>query len=324
MNFHINHTPPKALQAISHKQKIMLTGSCFAENIGTYLQAYKFDCIINSSGILFNPISILHSLNTIVDNSELQPELLVQNDESFYSLLHHGDFRSESRDGLLTLIHGITEKSHEFMKQCDWLIITFGSAFVYRHLASGEIAANCHKLPQQFFRKELLKTEDIISAYNKFIKKLQSFRPGINLLFSVSPVKYLRDGLVENNLSKAILIQSVHEIISQNSNCFYFPAYELITDDLRDYRFYKEDLAHPNETAVKYVWEKFSATYFSEETKILNERIKDILQASHHRPINEHSSSHLKFKETYLRKCEALEKEFSFLDLTREKEYFTV
>jgi hypothetical protein len=299
-----------------------LTGSCFAENIGGYLKDYKFNCLINPSGILFNPISVSQSLSSILENSELLPELLIENEGTFYSLLHHGDFRSPSRNDLLEEIHDITLKAHAFLKEAKWLIITFGTAYVYRYLNTGHVAANCHKLPQSHFKKELLKTNDIIDEFERLIGKLKSFNPELNIIFTVSPVKYLRDGVIENNLSKSILIQTVHEIVNSHDHCFYFPSYELVNDDLRDYRFYKEDLAHPNDAAIRYVWDRFETTYFSEETKGVNKRIAEILNAVRHRPMNATSEPHKKFKAAFLEKCLALEREIPFIDLSEEKDFF--
>jgi hypothetical protein len=307
---------------MSHQQKLLLTGSCFAENIGDYLNGHKFNSLINPSGILFNPLSISQSLNSIIENSDLLPELLVQHEDTFFSLLHHGDFRSASRQGLLEQIHSVTRQAHLFLKEADWLVMTFGSAYVYRFLQTGHIAANCHKLPQQHFKKELLKPGEIVSAFNHLIGILKKFNPGLHIIFTVSPVKYLRDGIVENNLSKSIMIHSVHEIVNSHDHCFYFPAYELVTDDLRDYRFFKEDLAHPNEVAINYVWEKFSETYFSDDTRKLNERVSEITKAAQHRPINKNSEAHSKFCSAFLEKCSVMEKEFSFLDFSEEKAAF--
>ncbi len=320
MNFHLNYTPPKSPLEINHHQSILMMGSCFAVSIGEYLKDYKFNCEVNPNGILFNPISIASALQSYRNNSN--ENSFVKNNDLFYSLNHHGDFNFKNENELTSAIKSTLQKTHHFLKKSSWLIITFGSAFVYRHIKTNQIVANCHKLSQSEFKKELLKPEDITETYKALISDLKKFNPDLNILFTVSPVKYLRDGLIENNLSKAILIQSVHEIVKSNNNCFYFPAYELVTDDLRDYRFYKEDLAHPNEQAINYVWEKFSETYFSSSTKKINEKIKDILQATQHRPIKEFSGKHHEFKAIYQNKCSDLEKEFQFLDFEKEKRVF--
>ena len=173
-----------------------------------------------------------------------------------------------------------------------------------------------------------MSVQEIVSQYNLLLKELKTFNPNLNIIFTVSPVKYLRDGLIENNLSKAILLQSVHQLLTPNSklsipNYSYFPAYELVNDDLRDYRFYKEDMAHPTEQAINYVWEKFSDVYFSEETKSLLETIQEINQASLHRPINANTEQHRKFKQIYFQKCSELEKKHPHLNFSTAKQIFS-
>ncbi len=320
MKFHLNYNPPLLAQKTSHEDKILMLGSCFAENIGEYLTDHKFNCEINPNGILFNPISISNALTSYFAGSDQYP--IIKNNDLFFSLDHHGDLCFKSEQELNKAISLKQQKAQQFLKETDWLILTFGSAYVYRHLKSDHIVANCHKLPQDQFKKELLSTEEILKEYTKLIQNLRQFNPHIKILLTVSPVKYLRDGVVENSLSKAVLIQSVHQIMNANSNCFYFPAYELVSDDLRDYRFYKEDMAHPNETAIQYVCDKFSECAFSEDTKKLNLKLKDILQASKHRPIHKDTSDHSEFKKKYLQKTLDLQKELPQLDLEKEKSIF--
>ncbi|MGZ3884630.1 MAG: GSCFA domain-containing protein [Bacteroidia bacterium] len=321
MNFYLNYTPPKLPLPIDHSQKILLMGSCFTEYIGMYFSNFKFDALVNPNGILFNPASIGFALETYIKKNKAGA--VIQNNGLFSDLNYHGDFSSASEQDLNEMIRGSQQIAHDHLKNSQWLIVTFGSAFVYRHLKTDRIVANCHKLPQNEFRKELLMPADIIKQYNKLIPALQRFVPGLNILFTVSPVKYLRDGLIENNRSKSILIHSVHEIIGSNTACFYFPAYELVSDDLRDYRFYKEDLAHPNEQAIAYVWNKFSECAFSGATQKLNNKISEILAAASHRPVHPGSAQHQKFKADYLKKCRDLETEFSFWDFTKEKNIFS-
>ncbi len=322
MQFHLNYTPPPLQQKIGHTDKILMIGSCFAENIGEHLLKYKFNCLINPNGILFNPISIAAVLGSYIRNENTDPKTSIKNNDRFCNLNYHGDFSFATENELTEAMNSSRQSAQNHLKESNWLIITFGTAYVYRHLETNGIVANCHKLPQNNFKKELLQPNEIIEQYNTLIGALKKFNPKLNILLTVSPVKYLRDGLIENNLSKSILIQSVHQIISSNTNCYYFPAYELVNDDLRDYRFYKEDLAHPNAAAIKYVWNKFSESAFSEETKKLNERIKEILLASSHRALDPESESHKQFKKMYLQKCSALEREFSFLKFNNEIKAF--
>lgn len=322
MEFHLNYKPTPSTVKITHTDKILLIGSCFAENIGEKLIQNKFQTLINPNGILFNPISIATTLR-----SYLQPETRNQkpetNNELYFSFEHHGCFSSTTKEELENKINAATKNAHNQLKEAKFLIITFGSAFAYRHITSDKIVANCHKLPQQDFKKELLSVENIVTDYKLLFEELKKINPQLNIILTVSPVKYLRDGLIENNLSKSILIQSVHQLLTATANCHYFPAYELVTDDLRDYRFYKEDMAHPNEQAINYVWEKFSEVYFSDETNSLIKNIKDITQAAEHRPINENTEQHKKFKQTYFQKCNELEKKYPHLNFTHEKQIYS-
>lgn len=320
MELHLNYTPAPSSVKISHADKILLIGSCFAENIGEKLTSFKFNTVVNPNGILFNPISISKAITSYIKNeSNPQPEI---NNNLYFSFEHHGSFSSTTKAELEEKIKNATHSAHKQLKEAKFLIITFGSAFAYRHLKTNSIVANCHKLPQQDFKKELLTVETIVADYQLLFEELKKFNPQLNIILTVSPVKYLRDGLIENNLSKSILIQSVHQLLNHNpqlSTLNYFPAYELVTDDLRDYRFYKEDMAHPNEQAINYVWEKFSDVYFSDETISLIKNIKDITQAAQHRPINENTEQHLKFKQTYFQKCNELEKKYPHLNFSHEK-----
>ncbi len=317
MEFHLNYTPTPSPVKITYADKILLIGSCFAENIGEKLIQSKFQTLINPNGILFNPISIATALRSYLqpETKNLKPET---NNDLHFSFEHHGSFSSTTKEELEYKIISSHKTAHQQLKEAKFLIITFGSAFAYRHIASNKIVANCHKLPQQDFKKELLSVENLVADYKLLFEELKKFNPQLNIILTVSPVKYLRDGIIENNLSKSILIQSVHQL-SKN----YFPSYELVNDDLRDYRFYKEDMAHPNEQAINYVWEKFSEVYFSNETNSLIKNIKDITQAAHHRPINENTEQHLKFKQIYLNKCAELEKKHPHLNFSHEKQIYS-
>jgi hypothetical protein len=297
MQFHLNYTPPKFNFEIDHKQNLFLIGSCFSENIGGLLKQNKFKTYSNPSGILFNPASIHQSLTDILNAKDLSDNFILSRNGLYYSYLHHTSVNADTTEELKETINYQTKKAQDHLKKSDVLIITFGTAFFYHHLTTGQVVANCHKQPQQIFEKNLLAPNEIVSAYSGLIKKLKVFNPNLKIIFTVSPIKYLRDGVVENNLSKSTLILSVHELIKQNANCFYFPAYELVIDDLRDHRFYKEDLAHPNELAINYVWEKFSDACFSEKTIELNKQITKLNLALNHREMSPGSQEQQKLQE---------------------------
>jgi hypothetical protein len=188
------------------------------------------------------------------------------------------------------------QHAFDYLRSADFLFITFGSAFYFHHLGLETGVANCHKQPGSMFNKRMLPVNVIVSEYSALIRAISQFNPKLKIIFTVSPVKYLKDGLVENNISKSTLLLSVNELSARHDNCFYFPAYELVADDLRDYRFYKEDMAHPNDQAIHYVWDKFSDTYFSDKTKELNKLIGKLNTALSHRKLHDHPDEKEKFE----------------------------
>lgn len=323
MQFHLNYNHPKQLETITHGNKVMLIGSCFAENIGDKLISAKFNCHLNPNGILFNPISIANCINSFITNNAIEEDDIVISEGLFKSMNHHGSFACSTRKELTEAINSANKNASAFLKDAKFLIVTFGTSNVFRINASCKIAANCHKLPQNKFTREHLQPEEIIEKYNSLITSLKQFNPTLKIIFTVSPVKYLRDGLIANSLSKSVLIYSVHELVKLHAHCSYFPAYELVSDDLRDYRFFKEDLAHPNEQAINYVWGKFSESYFSGDTQKLIQKINEINNAVLHRPINETNELNAQFKQNYLKKCIELEKEYPFINFTNESNHFS-
>jgi hypothetical protein len=234
--------------------------------------------------------------------------LILKRDDIFYSYLHHSSINSSNENDLKENINSENKKAHQFLNECDQLIITFGTAFLYQHIALNKTVANCHKQAATAFEKKCISVTEIIESYSVLIQKLQKFNPKLKLIFTVSPVKYLKDGIVENNLSKSTLILAIHELLIQNNNCYYFPAFELVNDDLRDNRFYKEDLAHPNELAINYVWEKFSASCFNEKTMAINKQINKLNLAIDHREMNAGTQEKLKLQDFIAKQKEELKK----------------
>jgi len=298
-------------------------GSCFAENIGEIVQQYKFNVSINPHGVLYNPASIALALRRYVNNKPIQENDLFFANECWNSWEHHSRFSNSDKQNCITEINKNVSSAHDFLKQAEWLFITFGSAFVYKLTETNQLVGNCHKIPQKEFTKSLLTVVEIIEDYQTLISGLKKINNKLKIVFTVSPVRYVRDGVVENNLSKARLIEAVHDIEKQNDNVHYFPAYELVIDDLRDYRFYKTDLVHPNNQAIEYVFEKLKDVVFDEETKILFEKIKDIISAKVHRPFNARTESYRKFKTLFLQRCTQLQKQYPFLNLSDEVKFFS-
>ncbi len=275
----------KSTEKISYRDAVFLTGSCFAENIGQKFREAKFNTIVNPYGILFNPHSIAVSIREILAKRNYTNDDLFSDQELWHSIKHHGCFSSANKNKTVEDINSEILNAHTQLKRKGWMIITFGSAFAFKLKRTGEIVANCHKLPSSEFEKVFLKSDSIIDEWKEILQLLGNFNPQLKILFTISPVRYVRDGLIENNKSKAALINAVHELCSDNS-AIYFPAYEYVNDVLRDYRFFKEDMVHPTEQAIDFVWEKFSSAMLDEESIFVLDEIRKFNSFSSHRPIH--------------------------------------
>ncbi len=304
---------PESKISIEHKAPLTLIGSCFAESIGKKLEYHKFNICKNPFGIIYNPISLSKSLRRIIDNKIYSENELIHFNEKWLSLDHHGSFSELDKSKCLNNINNSIKLAHNHLKVTNTLIITFGSAWVYEYDSFG-IVANCHKIPAKEFTKRLLSVKEIIAAYEQIIESLKNFNPNLNLIFTVSPVRHAKDGLYQNNLSKSTLHLAVNYLIEQHQNCFYFPAYEIVIDELRDYRFYKDDLVHPTELAVDYVWEKFNDCFFDNETQQLNIEIAKIQSALSHKPFNTESEEYQKFTEKTQEQVTQIKVNYPFLD----------
>jgi GSCFA family len=321
MDFRLEFTPKPFDTKINHQQNLLLIGSCFTEQIGTKLVNHKFAVLDNPNGILFNPSSIAKSISSYINNKQYTEADLFYQNECWNSWEHHSRFSHPDEKICLNRINESQSKANEFLKNANWLLITLGSAFVYE-LENKEVVANCHKVPTDKFSKRLLSEDEIIADLQKMIEKAVAFNPRLNIIFTISPVRHLRDGFVENNRSKATLIQAVHQLVEKNGICFYFPAYELVIDDLRDYRFFAEDMVHPNYAATNYVWEKFIAACIDETSQQLMKEIAVIVAAKNHKPFNPTSEQHKKFLQTNLEKVKKLQQQFGYINFEKETDYF--
>lgn len=319
IDFDIEPLPSK----INHEDALFFIGSCFAENIAAKLSENKFKIYSNPNGIVFNPISIFNTLGLLCDDKNYDENALLQSDDIWYSFHHHSVIKAQSKEELLSKIHAINKEAKQALMQAKQLVITMGSAWVYEHLSNHEIVANCHKLPQSQFQKRLLSVAEIVEAFNGIYPKIKKLNPSINILLTVSPVKYLRDGIIENNLSKSTLLLAA-DAICKTYSLAYFPAFEIVNDELRDYRFYAEDMAHPNEMAIQNIWESFVSACVSEESKLLMLQLDEIRKAYHHRPFNDESAQHQKFKKLFLQKTQDLQNKHPYLSLEAEISYFSV
>jgi len=321
MEFRLPFTPKPFLRKIEHHHQLFLAGSCFTEQIGAKLSNYKFKTIENPNGILFNPISISENIISYIDEKMYTENDLFLYNEIWGSWNHHTKFSDVSQTQALTKINQSQKAAHDFLKNADWLIITLGSSYVYE-LENSKVVANCHKVPTDKFNKKLLSALEVENSLQIMLEKLKSFNPSLKIIFTISPVRHLRDGFVENNRSKANLIAAVHDLVASNENCFYFPSYELVIDDLRDYRFYAEDMVHPNYQATQYVWEKFTTACIDEQSLLIMKEIGIINSAKNHRPFNPTSNQHLQFLKTNLEKTLQLQQSNPYVDLTAEVDFF--
>ncbi len=308
---------------ISYGQKIFLLGSCFTEEIGNRLKSLKFDVLQNPNGILYDARSIAYALNSYNQNKQYTEDDLFSNDEIWHSWQHHSAFSGVDKELVLQKINQSQCGADVFLKTASWLVITLGTSYSYQLKDNGEYVANCHKVPANLFEKRLMNTSEIFSGISEVIKKLRLQNPGLKIIFTVSPVRHVRDGVSENNRSKARLIEAVHLLAEENDNAFYFPAYELVVDVLRDYRFYKVDMVHPDESATNYVFEKFCDTYLDKSAKKLTVELKALLNAVNHKPFQEQSPAHKKFLKTQLDKAQKIVDDNPGIDLAKELNYLS-
>ena len=314
---------PEGEHNITHRSNILLAGSCFASNIGAKLAERKFNIGINPFGVLYNPLSISAMFERIIDGRLFgtdSPEL-VEHGGKWHSILHHGDFSRNTKEELLHVINNGIEESHNKIKECDTVIITLGTAYAYTRKSDNTIVGNCHKLPADTFTRRLLGIEEIVEATSRIIDKLRAINPDTRLIFTVSPIRHLRDGAHDNQKSKATLLLAIDRIMSlYPGNVLYFPAYEIVLDELRDYRFYADDMVHPSPVAVEYIWECFGKCYFNKETIKLNEEIEAVVRAIAHRPFDAESDGYRNFLRNLLGKMTAIEERYPYLDFENEKE----
>jgi len=283
---------------IDVEDRIFSIGSCFASEMSDLFQAGQIQALNNPFGTIFNPFSIHNSIKRLHDAEPYHEEELIAFNDEFISLDHHTSFNTRYIHQTLDKINVKLDEGSFFLQETNWVIITYGTSFIYQFVPKNKLVANCHKIPQKFFEKRLLTQQELTDSIHQTILSLNDIcKDDVQILFTVSPVRHTKDGMIENQLSKSKLITAIHETIPQFENCHYLPVYEILMDDLRDYRFYKEDMIHPNNQAVNYIFEKFGNAYFSEITKdFIKENFK-INQALAHRTDDEKDPKYIEFKE---------------------------
>ena len=312
---------PKPLFRLSCTEQMLLLGSCFAENVGARLAGNKFKVDINPFGTLYNPASIAAALRMLLHPERFTSEDLLKQDGVFHSFVHHSRFSSTSETECLENINDRLFASARKLHKTASLVVTLGTAYVYQLKSSGKIVANCHKLPEKMFDRSMLTVTEIVSEWNNLLLSLWEQNPELKILFTISPVRHWKDGAHGNQLSKATLLLAVDELqATYPERITYFPAYEIMMDELRDYRFYATDMLHPSELAIDYIWQRFTENYLSDETKGILKEWTEIQKAINHRPFQPESDAYKRFISQTLLKMERINEKFPSFDLTKEME----
>ncbi len=313
---------PGSDSQISHNTSTIFVGSCFADNIGLKLSEYKFPVEHNPFGVLYNPVSIINDLEIIINKKLLAESDLYYYNEQWLSFNHYSAFSNPDKKECLRQINEKIESASSFLHDASYLFITFGTAWVYEFKKSGKIVANCHKIPANEFKRYLLDVNDIVNSYKIFHKKLKKINPEIKVILTVSPIRHWKDGADMNQVSKSTLLLSIYLLRKEFPEIDYFPIYEIFMDELRDYRFYRNDMLHPSEIAIEYIWDRFTSTYIDEQSKLIINEIEKLKKAINHKPFNVKSNIYQKFIKNNLDYIELLQKKYPFLNFNKEKDFF--
>jgi hypothetical protein len=316
MDFRTKIPISKSDNPIDYNASVVSVGSCFTENMGDKFQYFKFQNTTNPFGIIFNPVSIEKIIEKAITATLFTESDIFFHNERWHSFNVHSDLSNESKEALLESLNSILKLTKSQLETASHIIITYGTSWVYRNIESDAIVANCHKVPQKQFTKVLLSVEVIKESIEKTMELIALVNPKANLIFTVSPVRHTKDGFVENQLSKSHLIAAIHGVLNTEHfklNTEYFPSYEIMMDELRDYRFYAEDMLHPSQVAIDYIWKRFSETTISESAYSAMEEVQNIQKSLSHKPFNPNSESHLKFEEKLKAKITKLVTQYPFM-----------
>ena len=301
---------------IDYNSKIMSLGSCFAVNMAEKLDYFKFQNSSNPFGILFHPFAIDKLIDFAVSGKQFTENDIFFYNERWHCFDAHSDLSNSNKEDLLTSLNVLIKSTNQHITESTHIIITYGTSWIYRNIESDFIVANCHKVPQKQFKKELLSVEEIEESIANTVKLIHVVNPDCTLIFTVSPVRHIKDGFVENLWSKANLVSAIHSVLNNEHyklNTEYFPSYEIMMDELRDYRFYAEDMLHPNQVAIDYIWKRFKETTISETAFNVMDEVEGIQKSLSHKPFNPNSESHLKFESKVREKITKLESEYLFM-----------
>ena len=312
----------KSTFPIDYDSKVMLLGSCFAENMGKKFDYFKFQATTNPFGIIFNAVSLEKLIRRAVENRTFTENDIFFHNDLWHCYEVHSELSNSDKDAFLESLNDLINSTNKQLNDSTHIIITLGTSWVYRNIESNEIVANCHKVSQKQFAKELLPIETIVQSLESILFHVSILNPNCKFIFTVSPVRHVKDGFTENTLSKGHLIAAIHSVLNQKfstslelttQNNIYFPAYEIMMDELRDYRFYAEDMLHPNQTAIDYIWIQFFENYVSESVFGLMNEICSIQKGLQHRPFNPNTESHQKFLNQLDLKIKAIKNQYPFI-----------
>ncbi|TVZ52205.1 GSCFA domain-containing protein [Dokdonia sp. Hel_I_53] len=303
----------QAAKLFGYENKLLLLGSCFAENIGKKLDYFKFQSVTNPFGIIFNPIALETVINAAVVNKTFTEVDVFEHNGIWKSFAAHSDLNASSRLEAVIHLQEAQQVLREQLTEASHIVITLGTSWVYKHIARQQVVANCHKVPQKEFTKELLDSQKISESLSRILKDVQQLNPSASITFTVSPIRHSKDGFVENTLSKSHLIAAVHHVVD-NENVHYFPAYEIMMDELRDYRFYNADMIHPSPVAIDYIWEKFMENYAFAKAQQTAKEVAVIQQGLAHKPFQPESQAHQKFLAKLYAKIESMQKMYPFME----------
>ncbi len=304
---------------LSYESRLLLLGSCFAQNIGDKLSYYQFRCVQNPMGILFHPMPLTSVIRRAVEARPYTAEDIFCHNERWHCFETHSSLSAGSRDQLLQNLTTALSCLRNELLSASHVLITLGTAWGYREVNGNKLVGNCHKLPQKEFRRELTPVETLLNTITEMQDLVVSLNPQAKVIFTISPVRHLREGFIENQQSKAHLITALHQIMTTSGSqksIFYFPAYELLMDELRDYRFYAADMVHPNALAIDYIWEKFSEAWISKQTQLVMDSVADIQKGIAHRPFDPSSLQHREFRQQLKNKITVLQKKYPHMAFT--------
>jgi len=322
MDFRTKIDIPRFGFGISHNDRCLFVGSCFAENIGNKLAATKIPTSVNPTGILYNPLSICESIKNALWNKKYGDEDVFFSAGTWNCFDFHSRFSNLDKETCIANLNAAIQTFSNEISKADVMFVTFGTSYVYELAESGRVVCNCHKQLEKRFNRRLLKVSEIFDAWSECIRTLAEANPKLRIVFTVSPIRHWRDGAHQNQISKSTLHLAINELNSLFSQTAYFPAYEIMMDELRDYRFYAADMVHPSETAVQYIWERFVETFFSEQTNAMIARIGKITAAANHRPLNPQSDAYKAFCNHNLAEIECIKAEFGEIDFYDEENLF--